>query len=162
LIENKIESNPDNLYVSNQKQTSQRKKKMNTWMQMYELTLRGARWGDLEVYDVEENLEILTKPSRKEQPKLVTIIVRENIVREQKHLCVSVDAKKKTFTEKLALFSRTRKVQTRVLLQCKSCLYARHTTPPDNFTDEQKEYCCAFCMLSCGKNHGARCQQIEV
>jgi hypothetical protein len=51
LIENKIESNPDNLYVSNQKQTSQRKKKMNTWMQMYELTLRGARWGDLEVYD---------------------------------------------------------------------------------------------------------------
>ena len=133
----------------------------NTWMQMYELTLRGARWGDLEVFDVEDNLEILSKPSRKEQPKLVTIVVREKPVPVRESI-ECAPKKKTSFAEKLTLFSRTRKVQACVLVQCNSCSFARHTAPPDNFTAEQKEYCCAFCMLSGGENHGARCQRINL
>jgi hypothetical protein len=126
------------------------------WMQMYEITLRGARWGDLEVYSIEENLEILAQPSRKEPPKLVTIVVHE------KPVCTPVTVtgppKKKTFTEKLQMFSK--KKTSSCVLQCKSCSYARHTSPPDHFTDEQKSHCCVFCMLTNGETHGSWCQQI--
>ena len=83
---------------------------------------KGARWGDLETFDEEENMEILRRVSRKEPPTLVTLTVRG---------------------------------QTK----CKCCSFQKHSNPPSDFTEEQKEYCCGFCAATGGKRHGERCEK---
>ena len=130
------------LYIrrTNYEQTT----KMNEWSATFTLLRRGARWGDLEVFTMEENLEILTKPSRKSPPNLVTMTVK-----------VKTEKEKTKFADKLAQF--TKKTCS---LKCKSCSYLRITNPPEHFTQEQKNHCCAYCLLSDGKNHGNRCQRV--
>lgn len=125
---------------------------MNTWMQTYSLALRGARWGDLEVYTYEENLEILSKPSRKEAPTLVKVV--ETVRAPKSKPCIRVDA--------LGQLSRDRKTQCGAMVRCKSCSYSRHTSPPDNFDGEQLAHCCAYCQMSKGQKHGGRCQRIQL
>ena len=83
---------------------------------------KGARWGDLEVFDEDEIAEILRKGVKKEEPTLVS----------------------------LATIVRTK---------CKCCSFKKHSNPPADFTEEQKEYCCAFCALTGGKRHGERCEK---
>jgi hypothetical protein len=117
---------------------------MNEWTMTFSLLRRGARWGDLEVFTVDENLEILTRPSRKSSPKLVTMTVKTKL------------SKAKTFAEKLAQFSMKKTCS----LKCKSCSYQRNLSPPEHFTQEQKNHCCAYCLMSDGKSHGDRCQRI--
>lgn len=114
---------------------------MNEWAMTFSLLRRGARWGDLEVFTLEENLEILTKPSRKSTPTLVTMTVKQK--------------QKPKFADKLAQFSK--KVCS---VKCNSCSYLRNSSPPEHFTQEQKNHCCAYCLLSNGKQHGNRCQRV--
>jgi len=123
--------------------TNKLRTKMNEWSAMFTLLRRGARWGDLEVFTMEENLEILTKPSRKSPPNLVTMTVKTKT------------EKPKKFADKLAQFSKKT-----CSLKCKSCSYLRITNPPEHFTQDQKNHCCAYCLLSNGKNHGNRCQRV--
>jgi hypothetical protein len=127
------------------------------WMMSLSLLRRGARWGDLEVFSMEENLEILTQPSKKGSPDLVTVIetVRKPVV----SLPVSLPTKN-TFTEKLAQFSLKKK--TSCMVQCATCSFARNTNPPQHFTQAQKSHCCAYCSISGGKKHGGHCQRIAL
>ena len=75
-------------------------------MTKYALTLRGARWGDLEVYTIEENLEILAKPSRKETHKLVTIIDTVRTKKNAVTVTVGLCAKKIRRLRKNSLLSK--------------------------------------------------------
>jgi len=128
---------------------------MNTgeWKIVLTLLKKGARWGDLEVFSIEENLEILTKPSKRDPPNLVTMIERKRIP--------TVEAvPKKTFTEKLAQFSLKKK--TSCMTQCLTCSFARNTNPPEHFTESQKAHCCAYCSMTGGQSHGGRCQRISM
>ena len=132
--------------------------KMNSeWMMALSLLRRGARWGDLEVFSMEENLEILTQPSKKGTPDLVTVI---ETVRKPPPVVSLPPTKKMTFTEKLAQFSLKKK--TSCMVQCTTCSFARNTTPPEHFTQEQKSHCCAYCSISGGKKHGGHCQRIAM
>jgi len=117
---------------------------------------RGARWGDLMVYDVDEMHEILSKPSRKEAPTLVEVV---ETVRVQK--CLPCVPTKSVHTNPLQ-HSIERKVQTGGLVRCRSCSYSRHTSPPDDFSADQRAHCCAICQLSGGRKHGGRCQRIQI
>jgi hypothetical protein len=130
---------------------------VNEWMMALSLLKKGARWGDLEVFSIEENLEILTKPSKRDPPKLVTMIEK---VRKPLLPTVPQVPKKSTFTEKLAQFSLKKK--TSCMVQCTTCSFARNTTPPEHFTESQKSHCCAYCSMTGGQQHGVRCQQISM
>jgi len=83
---------------------------------------KGARWGDLEEFDEDENMEILRRGAKKEAPTLVS-------------------------------FNAT------VRTKCKCCSFKKHSNPPADFTEEQKEYCCGFCAKTGGKRHGERCEK---
>lgn len=133
---------------------------VNEWMMALSLLKKGARWGDLEVFSIEENLEILTKPSKRDPPNLVTII--ETVRRKPLVSLPTVPQvpKKSTFTEKLAQFSLKKK--TSCMVQCTTCSFARNTTPPEHFTESQKYHCCAYCSMTGGQKHGVRCQQISM
>ena len=126
------------------------------WMMALSLLRRGARWGDLEVFTIEENLEILTQPSRKSRPVLVTVI---ETVRKPPPI-IKIDMKK-SFTEKLAKFSMKRKAEA-CLVQCATCSFMRNISPPEHFTQEQKAHCCAYCSISGGQKHGGHCQRISI
>lgn len=43
--------------------------------------------------------------------------------------------------------------------KCKCCSFKRHSNPPADFTEEQKQYCCGFCAKTGGKRHGERCER---
>lgn len=43
----------------------------------------------------------------------------------------------------------------------KKCHYMAHTDPPKHFCEEDKGYCCSWCRLSNGKNHGNHCQKVR-
>ena len=129
---------------------------MNEWMMAFSLLGKGARWGDLEVFSIEENLEILTKPSKRDPPDLVSII---ETVRKPPPL-VYLPAKKKTFTEKLAQFSLKKK--TSCMIQCTTCSFARNTNPSEHFTESQKGHCCIYCSMTGGQKHGGQCQRISM
>ena len=49
--------------------------------------------------------------------------------------------------------------QKRLRCKCKSCLFLPHTNPPPHFTSMDDGYCCSWCRLSNGKNHGKHCQR---
>jgi hypothetical protein len=45
-------------------------------------------------------------------------------------------------------------------VKCKCCnIFRVHSSPPEDFTEEQKEYCCAYCGITGGKRHGERCER---
>lgn len=135
-------------------------RKMNSeWMMALSLLHRGARWGDLEVFSMEENLEILTQPSKKGKSVLVSIIETVRKPPPVVSLPVSLP-RKKTFTEKLAQFSLKKK--TSCMVQCTTCSFARNTNPPEHFTQEQKAHCCAYCSMTGGQTHGGHCQRIAM
>ena len=90
---------------------------------------KGARWGDLEVFDEDEIAEILRRGVKKEAPTLVTLAP--------------------------TLVSAIAPVRTK----CKCCSFKKHSNPPADFTEDQKAHCCAFCALTGGKRHGERCEK---
>ena len=46
-----------------------------------------------------------------------------------------------------------------IRIKCKCCAFRVHSNPPADFTDEQKEFCCAYCSITGGKRHGERCEK---
>ena len=46
-----------------------------------------------------------------------------------------------------------------VRTKCKCCSFKKHSNPPADFTEEQKEHCCGFCAMTGGKRHGERCEK---
>jgi hypothetical protein len=133
---------------------------MNEWNMTFFLLKKGARWGDLEVFSIEENLEILTNPPKRDPPDLVSIIETVRTVRETLSSQPEQSPKKKTFTEKLAQFSLKKK--TSCMKQCSTCSFARNTNPPEHFTEAQKSHCCAYCLITGGQKHGGHCQRISM
>jgi hypothetical protein len=138
---------------------------MEEWMIVL-LLKKGARWGDLAVFTFAENLEILSKPSKRDPPDLVSIITT---VRKPPPLALTVSPepqtekppeKKKTFTDKLAQFSLKKK--TSCMVQCATCSFARNTKPSEHFTEAQKAHCCILCSMTGGKKHGGHCQGISM
>jgi len=96
--------------------------KQMDWQKILNAQMRGARWGDLEVFDDDELEAILVRGIKKEKASLVGL----------------------NFT---------------VRTKCKCCTFKKHSNPPADFTEEQKEYCCAFCAQTGGKRHGERCEK---
>jgi hypothetical protein len=132
---------------------------MEEWMIVL-LLKKGARWGDLAVFTFAENLEILSKPSKRAPPDLVSIITT---VRKPPPLALTVSPepeKKNTFMDKLAQFSLKKK--TTCMVQCATCSFARNTNPPEHFTEAQKAHCCILCSMTGGKKHGGHCQGITM
>ena len=122
-------------------------KTMDEWMIACSLLKRGARWGDLEVFTIEENIEILTQPSRKSPPDLVSIVTTVRTPHKKRH----------KFIEKLAKQSLKKKT-----VQCTTCSFARNTHPPEHFSEAQKLHCCVYCSITGGRKHGGRCQRISI
>ena len=125
---------------------------------------RGARWGDLVVYDVEEMHEILSKPSRKEAPTLVEVVVTVRPARPALPCTYPQRTASRCTYEPQRTASRCTYEPQRIItgVRCKGCSYSRHTSPPDDFSGDQLNYCCAICQLSNGKKHGGRCQRIQL
>ena len=92
---------------------------------------KGARWGDLEVFDEDEIAEILRRGVKKEAPTLVSL------------------------APTLVSLATIAPVRTK----CKCCSFKKHSNPPADFTEDQKSHCCAFCALTGGKRHGERCEK---
>ena len=129
------------------------------WTARFLLLKKGARWGDEAVYDIEENLEILTKPSKRTPPDLVSII---ETVRKPPTVSEPEKSpeKKKTFLDKLAQFSLKKK--TSCMVQCATCSFARNTKPSEHFTQAQRAHCCILCSMTGGQKHGGHCQGISM
>lgn len=43
--------------------------------------------------------------------------------------------------------------------KCRQCKYLEHTNPPQHFNQQFHGYCCLWCKLSNGQNHGKQCQR---
>jgi len=47
-------------------------------------------------------------------------------------------------------------------LKCTSCQFRKHSCPPADFTQVQRDHCCGFCEKTGGKRHGERCERAKV
>ena len=97
------------------------------------LLARGARWGDIECLDVEDILLDLQKRS----VEIAISKANSNMFRATKRVKVPVRKHK--------------------CIGCKK--FTIHSNPPSHFTEEDKNYCCAYCNVTGGKKHGGSCER---
>lgn len=128
------------------------------------LLARGARWGDIEDYDVDEILLDLEK--RRDEIK--TAKANRCMVRAAK---AEARAKREAEAPRAAPRAaapappraparappRAPPRARRVCIGCNK--FTIHSNPPSHFTEEDRNYCCAYCNVTGGKGHGGSCER---
>ena len=121
------------------------------------LLARGARWGDIEDYDVDEILLDLEK----RRDEIETAKANRCMVRAAK-----AEARAKREAEARAAprapraAPRAAPAPPRARRVCIGCnKFTIHSNPPSHFTEEDRNYCCAYCNVTGGKGHGGSCER---
>jgi len=123
------------------------------WQKGIVLLSLGARWGDMECYALED---IIVKPRIIEQKVIVKPFNCDNCGED----CEVVLKKRGNGMVCLVCFGSIEAAPEPVKKQkCKGCSFHVHSTPPADFTPEQRSYCCSICQTSKGHKHGGRCEQ---
>jgi hypothetical protein len=121
----------------------------SVWQKNMILLSKGARWGDLECYAYEE---IVIKERAVEK-----VIVKPFNCDNCAEAC-EVVIKKRSFGMVCLVCFDSIKAPVK-LAKCRGCSFHVHSTPPADFTPEQRLYCCSICQTSRGHKHGGRCEQ---
>jgi len=122
------------------------------WADAMALLSKGAKWGDIECY-AKEDIGIYKPLEKKQVAKPYTC---QNCFTD----CEEV-LKKYTYGKVCleCFHSIIAPPEPVKLQQCKGCTFHVHTSPPADFTPEQRLFCCTVCQQSRGKTHGGRCQK---
>ena len=117
------------------------------------LLSKGARWGDLECYAYEDIII-------KERVVAAKVIIKPFNCVNCEEACEVVLKKKSVGMVCLVCFGQIESPPEPVKKQkCRGCNFHVHSAPPDDFTVEQRSYCCSICQSSKGRKHGGRCEQ---
>jgi len=124
----------------------------SVWQKNMILLSKGARWGDIECYALEE---IVTG---------VRVVAEKDIVKpfncDNCAEACEVVLKKKSFGMVcLVCFDSIQTPEPVKKQKCRGCSFHVHSNPPTDFTPEQRLYCCSICQSSKGRKHGGRCEQ---
>ena len=127
----------------------------HVWQKSIVLLSKGALWGDMECYALED---IVIKPRVIEQKVIVKPFNCDNCGED----CEVVLKKRGHGMVCLLCFGSVQSAPEPVVLKkqkCKGCSFHIHSNPPADFTTEQRSYCCSICQTSRGHKHGGRCEQ---
>jgi len=122
----------------------------SVWQKTMVILSLGARWGDVECYGLDE------------------IVIKDQVVKEKivvkpfncdncAQACEVVLKKKNHGMVCLVCFDSIKAPEP--LKKCHGCSFHVHSTPPADFTPEQRLYCCSICQSSKGRKHGGRCEK---
>jgi hypothetical protein len=117
----------------------------------YTLVKAGAKWGDIEVFDLEEWTDLLEQRQR-----APVDFVLDN----------TMDALVESGLIKRAIVSEPEpepEPEPRVVFRppCEVCgVYLSHSDPPADF--KGRNLCCGWCLKQKGKDHGERCERCEI
>lgn len=124
------------------------------WEKHIVLLSLGALWGDVECYAFED---IVVKKRVKEN-----VVVKPFDCDNCSQACEVIMKKKGLGNVCLTCFDTYQSPPEPVVIKkqkCKGCSFHVHSTPPDDFTPEQRMFCCSICQSSKGRKHGGRCEQ---
>ena len=118
----------------------------------YTLVKAGAKWGDIEVFDLEEWTDLL------EQRQRAPVYEMEN----------TMDALVESGLIKRAIVPELEaepEPEPRFVLPlrppCEVCgVYLSHSDPPADF--KGRNLCCGWCLKQKGQDHGERCERCEI
>ena len=116
----------------------------------YTLVKAGAKWGDIEVFDLDEWTDLL------EQRQRAPVYEMEN----------AMDALVEAGLIKRAIVPEPEpepEPEPRVVFRppCEVCgVYLSHSDPPADF--KGRNLCCGWCLKQKGQDHGERCERCEI
>jgi hypothetical protein len=120
------------------------------WKKTMVVLSKGALWGDVECYSPKD---IDVKKRVVAEKVIVKPFNCDNCLED----CEVIMKKKNHGMVCLKCFDS---IQTpEPLKKCKGCHFHVHSSPPADFTLEQRSYCCSICQTSKGRKHGGRCEQ---
>jgi hypothetical protein len=122
----------------------------SVWQKNMILLSKGARWGDIECYAFEE---IVTG----ERVVAEKVVVKPFNCDNCAEACEVVLKKKQFGMVCLSCFDSIKTPEP--AKKCQGCAFRVHSTPPADFTPEQRSFCCSICQTSKGRKHGGRCEQ---
>jgi len=123
------------------------------WQKNIVLLSKGALWGDVECYAIED---IVIHKRQVAKPVIVKPFNCDNCGED----CEVILKKKGRGMVCLVCFGTTQAEPEPVKKQkCKGCSFHVHSNPPADFTPEQRSFCCSICQSSKGYKHGGRCEQ---
>jgi hypothetical protein len=126
------------------------------------LLARGARWGDIECFDVDEILLDLEKRRGEiETAKANRCLFRASKVpKAQPKTQPKTQPKAQPKTQPKAQPKTQPRRFSKCLPKCIGCKkFTIHSNHPAYFTKEDKHYCCAYCNETGGKKHCGSCEQ---
>ena len=121
----------------------------SVWQKNMVLLSKGARWGDLECYafeDIDTKARVVNK-----------VIVLPFNCDNCAEACEVVLKKKSFGMVCLGCFDSIKTPEP--AKKCQGCAFRVHSNPPEDFTPEQRAFCCSICQTSKGRKHGGRCEQ---
>jgi len=121
----------------------------SVWQKNMILLSKGARWGDLECYALED-IDIKERVTTK-------VIVKPFNCENCLEACEVVMKKRKVGMVCLLCFDSIPEAVK--LAKCSGCSFHVHSNPPEDFTPLQRSFCCSICQTSKGRKHGGRCEQ---
>ena len=120
------------------------------WKKTFVLLSKGALWGDVECY---AHKDVVVKERDVAEKVIVKPFNCDSCLED----CEVVMKKKNHGMVCIKCFDSIKAPEP--LKKCKGCHFHVHSTPPDDFTVEQRSYCCSICQTSKGRKHGGRCEQ---
>ena len=118
----------------------------------YKLVKAGAKWGDIEVYDITEWTELL------EQRQKAPVYEDVNIMDE---LVESGTVKRAAYIEPEPEPEPEPRFVLPTRPPCEVCgIYLSHSNPPKDF--KGRNLCCLWCSIKKGNDHGDRCERCQV
>ena len=119
----------------------------------YTLVKAGAKWGDIEVFDLEEWTDLLEQRQRAplyvEMENTMDALVESGLI---KRAIVPEFEPEPEPEPRFVLPSRP---------PCEVCgVYLSHSNPPKDFNG--RNLCCGWCFKKQGTDHGDRCERCEI
>ena len=132
------------------------------------LLARGARWGDIEcleegdiLLDLEKRRVEIEEANARRLQFRKTQAQASQAAASQAAASQAPKPPKPTPQYHPKPFRRDfRRDLPKCLPKCIGCKkFTIHSNPPAHFTEEDKNYCCAYCKITGGKKHGGSCER---